>query len=142
MPAKKAAPADAAPQSDEGMPNYITVKDIVLAYILRGEDGLDVLDLAHKPHLLRKAVAFCRAEENEAVAQGLVKYANERGIVLWSGRGRAGPPMEGQTRSYKAQQIGTTDPFIRLPVSALKVSKGQAVTVRFAAGVIEVRSGA
>ena len=75
------------------------------------------------------------------LASALVEYANARGIVVWSGRGR-GIPQEGSTRSYKAQQLGEADPFIRLPVSALGASKGQVVTVCFQSGVIEVRAGA
>lgn len=128
-------------ESSEGSSGYITAKDIVVAYLLRGAEGLECWDLAQKAHLLRKAVAYCRLEGSDDVAQELVQYANERGIVLWSGRGKAGPPTAGQVRSYKAQQIGRGDPFIRLPVSALNVVKGQAVTVRFGAGVVEVSAG-
>lgn len=120
---------------------YVSVKDLIVTYTLRGADGLNALDLEHKGHLLRKAIAFCRTEGNEAVASALVEYANSRGIVVWSGRGR-GIPHEGSTRSYKAQQLGEADPFIRLPVSALGAKKGQVVTVSFRSGVIEVRAGA
>lgn len=128
-------------EDDVGESTYLSVKDVVLAYTLRGVDGLDGLPLENKSHLLRKAIAFCRSEGNEAVATALVEHANKRGLVVWSGRGR-GIPVEGATRSYKAQQIGTHDPFIRLPVSALNVAKGQVVTVAFRSGVIEVRAGA
>lgn len=119
---------------------YLSVKDVIIAYTLRGTEGLDLLRLEDRPHLLRKAVAFCRVEGNEGVATNLVEYANRRGLVVWSGRGR-GVPVEGATRSYKAQQLKDADPFIRLPVSALSVGKGQAVTVAFRSGVIEVRAG-
>lgn len=131
----------ATPVEVDNEPRYISVKDVIVAYTLRGVDGLKSLDLAHKSHLLRKAIAFCRTEGNEGVASALVEYANARGIVVWSGRGR-GIPQEGSTRSYKAQQLGEADPFIRLPVSALGASKGQVVTVCFQSGVIEVRAGA
>jgi hypothetical protein len=131
---------DDGADSDDGS-TYLSVKDVVLAYTLRGADGLDSLPLEHKSHLLRKAIAFCRLEGNEAVATALVEHANKRGLVVWSGRGR-GIPVEGATRSYKAQQLQSADPFIRLPVSALGAKKGQVVTVSFRSGVIEVRSGA
>jgi len=122
-------------------PFYLSVKDVVLAFTLRGIEGLATLQLENRAHLLRKAVAFCRSEGNDDVAASLIEYANSRGLVVWSGRGR-GIPVEGATRSYKAQQLRDSDPFIRLPVSALSVGKGQAVTVAFRSGVIEVRAGA
>lgn len=140
----KATPTPPAPVVDDPSTEaerYISVKDVVLAYALRGTEGLDALALEAKSHLLRKAVALCRVEGNNAVAEAIVAYANARGIVVWPGRGR-GIPQEGETRSYKAQQLEKQDPFIRLPVSALRVRKGQVVTVRFASGVIEVRAGA
>lgn len=120
---------------------HFSAKDVIVAFSLKGAEGLNALDLTSKGHLLRKAVAYCRAEGNEAVASALVEYANIKGIVLWSGRGR-GVPSEGSTRSYRAQQLGKSEPFIRLPVGALGVVKSQAVTVVFLTGKIEVRAGA
>jgi hypothetical protein len=147
-PSKTATPVVTVPPAPveavedvEDLSRYLSVKDVVLAYTLRGADGLDALPLENKAHLLRKAVAYCRSEGNEVVATALVEHANKRGLVVWPGRGR-GIPSEGATRSYKAQQLKDQDPFIRLPVSALRVHKGQVVTVRFGSGVIEVRSGA
>jgi hypothetical protein len=143
MPKKPAKPAPAPNPIEEAEDpsRYLSVKDVVLAYTLRGAEGLDALPLENKAHLLRKAVAYCRSEGNEVVATALVEHANKRGLVVWPGRGR-GIPSEGSTRSYKAQQLKDQDPFIRLPVSALGASKGQVVTVRFGSGVIEVRAGA
>lgn len=138
--AAAATPEDVVDDTSEGAP-YLTVKDVLLAYTLRGAAGLDALPLASKSHLLRKAIAFCRVEGNEEVAAALVEHANKRGLVVWPGRGR-GVPSEGATRSYKAQQIKGMDPFIRLPVAALGAKKGQVVTVAFRLGVIEVRAGA
>lgn len=137
----KPAPAPVVESEDADTAPYLSVKDVVLAYTLRGVEGLDALPLENKSHLLRKAIAFCRSEGNESVATALVEHANKRGLVVWSGRGR-GIPVEGATRSYKAQRLNDADPFIRLPVSALGVEKGQVVTVSFRSGVIEVRAGA
>lgn len=144
MPKNKTAAPIATPVDDaeEGdVARYLSVKDIVLAYALRGVEGLDSLGLENKAHLIRRAIAFCRGEESHDVAAALVEYANTRGIIIWSGRGR-GTPTDGSTRSYKAQQLKDQEPFIRLPVSALNVAKGQVVTVAFRSGVIEVRAGA
>ena len=140
MPKKKPAKPDPVTE-DTDSSRYLNVKDIILAYTMKGAAGLDTLDLTSKSHLIRKAVAYCRTEERHDVADALVEYANIHGLIVWSGRGR-GTPVEGSTRSYRAQQLKGQEPFIRLPVSSLHVEKGQAVTVAFRSGIIEVRSGA
>lgn len=45
-------------------------------------------------------------------------------------RGRTAP-QAGQERVYRAQQIKTSGTFLRLPLAALAISKGDVVTVRF-----------
>jgi hypothetical protein len=45
----------------------------------------------------------------------------------------------GDSRSYKVQQVGDGDPFIRLPVSLLSAVKGGTVTVTFGPDKITVR---
>lgn len=54
-----------------------------------------------------------------------------------AGRGRTAPKA-GDERDYKAQKIGTNEPFLRLPLSVLGVKKGEAVTVLFQEGVLKV----
>lgn len=44
----------------------------------------------------------------------------------------------GEARTYKAQQVGDGDAFVRLPVSLLGAAKGQGVRVEFGQGVIRV----
>ena len=44
----------------------------------------------------------------------------------------------GDSRSYKVQQVGEMDPFIRLPVSLLGLGKGSTATVAFHDGRIVV----
>jgi hypothetical protein len=53
-------------------------------------------------------------------------------------RGRPAAKI-GDVREYRAQQVGESDPFIRLPVSLLGLAKGQMATVTFAEGVITVK---
>ena len=53
-------------------------------------------------------------------------------------RGRPGAKV-GDSREYKAQQVGDSDPFVRLPVGVLGILKGQTVTVTFGNGVITVK---
>lgn len=52
-------------------------------------------------------------------------------------RGRPAAKV-GESRVYKAQQVGDGDPFIRLPVSLLGSAKGEGVKVVFGDGVITV----
>jgi hypothetical protein len=47
-----------------------------------------------------------------------------------SGRGRSAP-SPGETRSYKAQQVKTGGPFLRLPLDVLGVKKAGVIRVRF-----------
>lgn len=53
-------------------------------------------------------------------------------------RGRPAAKV-GESRSYKVQQVGDGDPFIRLPVSLLGAAKGGTVTVTFGTGTITVK---
>jgi hypothetical protein len=57
------------------------------------------------------------------------------------GSGERGRPAAkiGESRGYKVQQVGDSDPFIRLPVSLLGLSKGGTATVLFDNGVIRVK---
>jgi len=56
------------------------------------------------------------------------------------GSGERGRPAAklGESRGYKVQQVGESDPFIRLPVSLLGLAKGGSATVTFEKGVIRV----
>jgi hypothetical protein len=57
------------------------------------------------------------------------------------GSGERGRPAAkiGESRGYKVQQVGDSDPFIRLPVSLLGLAKGGTATVTFDNGVIRVK---
>lgn len=54
-------------------------------------------------------------------------------------RGRPAAKV-GESRGYKVQQVGDSDPFIRLPVSLLGLEKGGVATVTFDNGVIRVKA--
>jgi len=58
------------------------------------------------------------------------------------GTGERGRPAAklGDSRAYKVQQVGDSDPFIRLPVSLLGLAKGGTATVTFDNGVIRVKA--
>ncbi len=58
------------------------------------------------------------------------------------GTGERGRPAAkvGESRGYKVQQVGDSDPFIRLPVSLLGLAKGGTATVTFDNGVIRVKA--
>ncbi len=54
-------------------------------------------------------------------------------------RGRPAAKV-GESRGYKVQQVGDSDPFIRLPVSLLGLGKGGVATVTFDNGMIRVKA--
>lgn len=54
-------------------------------------------------------------------------------------RGRPGAKV-GESRTYKTQQVGDGEPFLRLPVALLGALKGDSVTVTFGDGVITVKA--
>jgi hypothetical protein len=54
-------------------------------------------------------------------------------------RGRPAAKV-GESRGYKVQQVGDSDPFIRLPVSLLGLGKGGVAVVTFDNGVIRVKA--
>ena len=54
-------------------------------------------------------------------------------------RGRPAAKI-GESRGYKVQQVGDSDPFIRLPVSLLGLGKGGVAVVTFDNGVIRVKA--
>lgn len=54
-------------------------------------------------------------------------------------RGRPAAKV-GESRGYKVQQVGDSDPFIRLPVSLLGLAKGGVAVVTFENGMIRVKA--
>lgn len=106
----------------------VSYKDVQLAYLLEGVDAVDRLWRAGNVSkaTVRRAVKKLQ-EANEEVA-ALERWVVEQ--VGPIGRGRTAP-QPGETRSYRAQQIGGGGPFLRLPLDSLGVKKTDSVRVLF-----------
>lgn len=116
----------------------ISFKDIQIAYLIEGVDGVERLIRGRKniASLLRRAVRELKAAGKKTEA--LDKYIAERHGP--GTRGRA-VPITGQERLYKAQKIHAGGPFLRLPLAPLGTDKGGYVRVRFERDQIVVRNG-
>ena len=116
----------------------VSFKDIQIAYLIEGMDGVERLLEGRKniASLLRRAVKELKAAGKKTDA--LDKYiAEHHGPGT---RGRA-VPISGQERLYKAQKIHAGGPFLRLPLAPLGTDKGGFVRVRFERDQIVVRNG-
>ena len=112
-------------------------KDVQIAYMIDGVAGVEKLindKKASKSAVRRALKEFSKAGREVAP---LEKWVVEN--VGPVGRGRK-TPSHGDVRTYRAQQIQAGGPFIRLPLDALGVSKGNSVRVAFEQGRIVVEA--
>lgn len=108
--------------------NLVSFKDVQIAYLMEGVDGVEKLMHAgqvSKPTIRR---ALRKFHETGTAPAEFERWVAER--VGPIGRGRSAPSI-GETRSYKVQQIKNTGPFLRLPLDSLAINKGGVVRVRF-----------
>ena len=106
----------------------LSFKDVQIAYLLNGLPQIEKLHRDGKASsaTIRRALSHLRSGGREVTT--LEKWIQDNlGIGV---RGRAAP-QAGQERIYRAQQIKTSGPFLRLPLGALEVNKGESVTVLF-----------
>ena len=117
--------------------NFVSFKDIQIAYLIEGMDGVERLLKGRKniATLLRRAV-------KELKAAGKKTDTLDAYIAVHHGPGTRGRsvPSSGQERLYKAQRIHAGGPFLRLPLSPLGTDKGGVVRVRFERDQIVVRN--
>ena len=114
-----------------------------VAFLMLTEGAASVEKLHHKPGCEIAPATFDGAVELLA-SQPQQREALEalRAQILGDGApGERGRPAAkvGDSRDYKTQQVGDSDPFVRLPVGLLGALKGQTVTVTFGNGVITVK---
>lgn len=106
----------------------ISFKDVQIAYLMDGVSSIEKLHNEKKASTatIRRALNNLRHGGREVTL--LEKWIQDNlGVGV---RGRAAP-QAGQERVYRAQQIKSSGPFLRLPLSALSVNKGETVSVRF-----------
>jgi hypothetical protein len=106
----------------------ISFKDVQIAYLLDGLDGVERLLKGHKAPagVLKRALRELKSQGSDT--RELESYVAEK--FGSTGRGRSVPQV-GEERRYKAQQIKSGAPFLRLPLNTLGVRKGKQVRVRF-----------
>ena len=114
-----------------------------VAFLMLTEGAISVERLHHKPGCEIAAATFNGAIELLAT-QPQQREALEtlRDTLLGGGEaGERGRPAAkvGEARAYKVQQVGESDPFIRLPVGLLGALKGETVTVLFGKDGITVK---
>jgi hypothetical protein len=106
----------------------VSFKDVQIAYLCSGLPSIERMynhELA-SVNTIRRALNHLK--NNGSLVEPFEKWFQEN---FGAGtRGRAAPEA-GQERIYRAQQIKTSGTFLRLPLTALAISKGDVVTVKF-----------
>lgn len=111
----------------------VSFKDIIIKIYTEGVSSLDK-NMASRA-TFRRAVKSLKASDKASLAADLEAwYIKAFGSL---GRGR-GAPVNGETRSYRVQQIKGSGPFLRLPLESLGVKKGDRVKVDFDTGLISI----
>jgi hypothetical protein len=108
-------------------------------------EGVDAVTAMHNRPGCEIAPATFDAAVDLLAGQPQVREALEAlrsDLFGEGGSGERGRPAAklGDSRGYKVQQVGESDPFIRLPVSLLGLAKGGTATVTFDKGVIRVKA--
>ena len=122
-------------QNNEHERNLVSFKDVQIAFLMEGVNGVQKLvsdGKVSKP-TIRRALRKFHEQGNTPV--DFERWVAEN--VGPIGRGRSAPSV-GETRSYKVQQIKNTGPFLRLPLDSLGINKGGVVRVKFEDGKIVV----
>ncbi|MCA9507083.1 MAG: hypothetical protein KC505_01515 [Myxococcales bacterium] len=114
----------------------VSFKDVQIAYLC---SGISPIEQMHNRRLASASTirrALHQLKCNGTPAEPLEKWFHEN---FGPGtRGRAAP-QAGQERIYRAQQIKTSGTFLRLPLAALSIGKGEVVTVKFEKDKIVVK---
>ncbi len=103
-------------------------KDVQISYLMEGLPAIEKMyanGLASKT-TLRKALK--KLQESGQDVKALEEWVIEQFGA--SVRGRSSP-MAGETRTYRAQQVTGSGPFLRLPLDVLGIQKGELVRVKF-----------
>ena len=152
-PPKAASPKAAAKPRQEPAPKpaptpAVNSSQLISTLSLSGLEAFKAALAEYKPSLpvlkkLKELIDFAVAQPdspwagNQAPVKALDVHIESRGLSLVPNRGRL-PPVEGDKRRYKIQQLSDGSPFLRLPVTSLHLAKGEEVVVDFAHGAIHV----
>ena len=115
-------------QEHKEMRSLVSFKDVQIAYLLEGINGIDKMTKGRRnaSSLLRKAL-------KELKISGRKVDSLENYILRNYGPGKRGRsvPVCGQDRLYRAQRLKTGGAFLRLPLGSMGTGKGGIVKVRF-----------
>lgn len=134
---KKKVTSTAADESEDTKTDpKVIYKDIEIAYLAEGLSAVQKLieEQRVKAGTVRRAAKELAAKYPDK-ADMLRKFVENN--FPETIRGRL-PPVDGDEREYKAQQVKNGAPFLRLPLDVINVKKGQIARVRFTADKIEV----
>jgi hypothetical protein len=119
----------------------VTAQQVAFLMLTEGSSAVGMLH-AKPGHEIAPATFNAACELLASQPQAREELETLRDELLGSDapgeRGRPGAKI-GDHRSYKVQQVGESDPFIRLPVSLLGAVKGGVVSVHFENGMITVK---
>lgn len=106
----------------------VSFKDVQIAYLCSGISPIEQMYQRRLASIntLRRALQHLRT--NGSPVDSFEKWYQENFGA--GARGRAAPKA-GQERIYRAQQIKTSGAFLRLPLAALAINKGDVLTVQF-----------
>ena len=106
----------------------VSFKDVQLVYLMNGISAVQELVDSNKASKSTVRRALKKLQETGRDVTSLERWVAEH--VGPIGRGRSAPNA-GEMRSYKAQQIKNSGPFLRLPLDALGAEKGSTIRVHF-----------
>ncbi len=130
-----------AKKSTKGEPTRSGFKDVQIAYLTHGVSAVAALGASQK--VVRAALRGLVAKGS--AAESLEQWCREQfGVGAERGARGVQPPVAGETRTYKAQQLsrtngGAQNVFLRLPLDILGSKKGSKLRVRFEVDQIVVR---
>ena len=120
----------------------VTAQNVAFLALTEGTDAVSALHAKPgceiAPATFDAAVNLLASQPETAAALSAMR-ADLFGDDAPGERGRPAAKV-GESRTYKVQQVGDGDPFIRLPVSLLNAVKGGTVTVTFGRDGITVKS--
>lgn len=106
----------------------VSFKDVQIAYLCSGISQIEQMHTKRQASVGTIRRAMHNLKSNGTPVESLEKWFLDN---FGNGaRGRAAP-QAGQERVYRAQQIKTSGTFLRLPLGALAIGKGEVVSVHF-----------
>jgi hypothetical protein len=114
----------------------VSFKDVQIAYLCSGVSPIEQMYNRRLASVNTIRRALNHLKTNGSPVESFEKWFQDNFGA--QARGRSAPKV-GQERIYRAQQIKTSNTFLRLPLTALSLSKGDVVMVQFEKDQIVVK---